>query len=66
VHVRRVFCRDLGLAPKEWPGQERMVRARQALAAGLPPAAVAMELGFATTAAFTREFRRIYGCRPRR
>jgi AraC-like DNA-binding protein len=66
THVRRVFSRDLGLPPKEWLRQERMVRARQAVVAGVPLAEVARQSGFARPAEFIREFRRTYGGSPGR
>lgn len=66
AHVRRVFSRDLGLPPKEWLRQERMVRARQSVVAGVPLAEVARQSGFARPAEFIREFRRTYGGSPGR
>ena len=63
-HLHALFVRDVGLAPKEWLKQERMVVARRMLKGGERPDRVAEELGFSTLNNFRREFRGVYGVSP--
>ncbi len=65
-YLRAVFLRDVGLSPKEWMRQERMVVARRMLDGGREPSAVAMDLGFASLNNFRREFQEVYGVSPGR
>ena len=58
---RRMFLRDVGLAPKEWMAWERMVVARRMLGAGRDPLVVSERLGFSHPNSFRREFRTVYG-----
>lgn len=63
-YLRAVFLRDVGLSPKEWMRQERMVVARRMLQGGMDPAVVATELGFASVNNLRREFQATYGESP--
>ena len=63
-YLREVFMRDIGLSPKEWMRQERMVVARRMLAGGRSPDEVAECLGFAVRSTFRREFVQFYQVRP--
>lgn len=63
-YLRRVFLRDIGLPPKEWMRQERMLRARRMIGGGVDPSETAQALGFATPNSFRREFREVYGVTP--
>jgi AraC-like DNA-binding protein len=63
-YLHEVFTRDIGMPPKLWMREERMVVARQLLGDGREPEAVAETLGFAAVASFRREFVRIYGVTP--
>jgi AraC family transcriptional regulator of adaptative response / DNA-3-methyladenine glycosylase II len=65
-YLRTVFLRDIGLSPKEWMRQERMVVARRMLDGGKEPAVVATDLGFASVNNFRREFQQVYGVSPGR
>lgn len=65
-YLRTVFLRDIGLSPKEWMRQERMVVARRLLDGGQDPAAAADHLGFASLNNFRREFQEVYGISPLR
>ncbi len=65
-YLRAVFLRDVGLSPKEWMRQERMVVARRMLGGGREPSAVAMDLGFSSLNNFRREFQQVYGVSPGR
>lgn len=60
-YLHEVFTRDIGLPPKFWMRQERMVVARRMLAGGREPEVVAEKLGFASAGSFRREFRATYG-----
>ena len=51
-----VCRRDMGLAPKDWLRQERMVVARRMITGGQPPQEVAGTLGFSSPNNFRREF----------
>jgi AraC-like DNA-binding protein len=63
-HLRRVFEEGIGISPKEWLRQERMVVARNLLRHGSPIKEVAMDLGFTTAKMFSRDFLSFYGVRP--
>ncbi len=63
-HLRRVFEDGLGISPKEWLRQERMVAARNLLRHGSPIKEVAIDLGFSTSKMFSRDFLAFYGVRP--
>ncbi len=63
-HLRRVFEEGLGISPKEWLRQERMVAARNLLRHGSPIKEVAIDLGFSTPKMFSRDFLEFYGVRP--
>ncbi|WP_313027126.1 AraC family transcriptional regulator [Pseudomonas lopnurensis] len=62
--LSRAFKAAFGLAPHAYLVQLRLARARQLLAAGQPPALVAMTLGFADQSHLGRWFRRAYGLTP--
>lgn len=63
-HLRRVFEEGIGISPKEWLRQERMVVARNLLRHGSPIKEVALDLGFSTAKMFSRDFVSFYGVRP--
>jgi len=63
-HLRRVFDDGIGMSPKEWLRQERMVAARSLLREGLPIKEVAGDLGFSTAKSFSRDFQLFHGVRP--
>jgi AraC-like DNA-binding protein len=60
----RGFTRAYGLPPHAWLIQERVRRAQACLRAGLSPAAVAAEVGFADQSHLCRHFKRIVGVTP--
>lgn len=62
--LARAFRAAYGVAPHAWLVQTRLLRARQLLAAGAPPAAVAASCGFADQSHLGRWFRRAYGVTP--
>jgi AraC-like DNA-binding protein len=61
-----VFTRDVGLAPKIWMRQERMVVARRMLTGGRTPEEVSAALGFSSANNFRREFLAFYQVPPLR
>ncbi len=63
-HLRRVFDEGLGISPKDWLKQERMVAARSLLREGSPIKEVAIDLGYTTCKMFSREFLSFYGVKP--
>jgi AraC-like DNA-binding protein len=63
-HLVRSFTAHLGMPPHLYQIHQRVTRARALLAAGLRPAEVAANLGFADQSHFTRHFRRISGITP--
>jgi AraC-like DNA-binding protein len=63
-HLRRVFEEGIGISPKEWLRQERMVAARQLLRHGSPIKEVSADLGFSTSKVFSRDFMSFYGVSP--
>ena len=63
-HLARAFRGAYGVAPHAWLVQMRLMRAREMLARGMRPAAVAAECGFADQSHLGRWFRRAYGITP--
>lgn len=63
-HLRRVFVEGIGMAPKEWLRQERMVAARKLLRHGSPIKEVAIDLGFSNSKVFSRDFVIFHGVKP--
>lgn len=63
-HLRRVFEDGIGISPKDWLRQERMVAARSLLRAGSPIKEVSIDLGFTTAKMFSRDFQLFYGVKP--
>ncbi|HTI80074.1 MAG TPA: AraC family transcriptional regulator [Acetobacteraceae bacterium] len=62
--LARLFRAAYGAAPHVWLVQMRLLRAREMLAQGAPPAAVAASCGFADQSHLGRWFRRAYGVTP--
>lgn len=58
------FRRATGLPPHAWHLQKKIERVKHLLRAGLPPAAAAMETGFADQSHMGRQFRAIVGVTP--
>ena len=63
-HLRRVFEEGIGISPKDWLRQERMVAARSLLREGSPIKEVAIDLGFTTSKMFSRDFQLFHGVKP--
>ncbi len=63
-HLRRVFEEGIGISPKEWLRQQRMVAARSLLLQGSPIKEVASDLGFTTAKMFSRDFQLFHGVKP--
>lgn len=63
-HLRRVFEDGIGMSPKEWLRQERMVTARKLLRSGTSIKEVAIDLGFTNAKMLSRDFLEYYGVRP--
>jgi AraC-like DNA-binding protein len=60
----RAFVADTGLRFDEWRTRARITAAVRLLAAGVPVARVAGQVGYATTSAFGAAFRRVTGTTP--
>jgi AraC-like DNA-binding protein len=58
--MRRVFQR----CPHDWLGEQRFLKAAEALKGGLPVKIIASDLGFKHASNFSREFKRVYGRSP--
>lgn len=63
-HLRRVFEDGIGISPKDWLRQERMVAARSLLREGSAIKEVASDLGFTTAKMFSRDFQLFHGVKP--
>lgn len=63
--VIRLFPHETGLSFGRWQQQARLLRAFALFDEGLGVTQVAMELGYASPAAFTKMFRRLMGVPPR-
>ncbi len=60
----RAFAHRYGIPPHAWVIQERVRRAKTLLCAGLEPAQVAAEVGFADQSHLGRHFKRLVGLSP--
>ncbi len=63
-HLRRIFEEGLGIGPKEWMRQERMVASRFLLREGATVKEIADDLGFTSHKVFSREFQLFHGVSP--
>jgi AraC-like DNA-binding protein len=64
AYLIRVFKQDVGISPYRYVTEIRIARARNLLLSGMPPADVAVALGFYDQSHFTRLFRRSTGMTP--
>ncbi|OON40751.1 AraC family transcriptional regulator [Izhakiella australiensis] len=64
--LTRAFQAEFGLSPHAWLIQKRLNAARQMLACGMQPAAVAFQTGFADQSHLGRWFRRAFQLTPAR
>lgn len=62
--LARRFERELGMSLREWRHRLRLFRALEWLGAGRSVTEIALELGYASTSAFTYMFRQEMGCSP--
>jgi len=62
--LARRFERELGINLREWRHRLRLFRALEWLGAGRSVTEIALELGYASTSAFTYMFRQEMGCSP--
>lgn len=63
-HLRRMFDQTLGISPKQWLKQERMVIARNILKGQRSIKDIAKDLGFISQKDFYREFHEFYQVGP--
>jgi AraC-like DNA-binding protein len=63
-HLIRLFQRHLGLSPHAYVTQVRVDRGKKLLRAGEPVSRVALEVGFADQAHFTKRFKQLTGATP--
>ena len=63
-HLRRVFTDGIGMGPKEWLRQQRMVAARKMLRDGSSVKEVSIDLGYASPKMLSRDFIEFHGVRP--
>ena len=63
-HLRRVFEDGIGISPKEWLRQERMVAARLLLREGQSIKGISSDLGFSSSKVFSRDFQFFHGVKP--
>ena len=63
--VIRLFPRETGMSFGRWLQQARLLRAFALFDEGASVTRVALDLGYATPAAFTKMFRRLLGVSPR-
>jgi AraC-like DNA-binding protein len=63
-HLSRLFRERLGVPPHTYLNQIRVQQAQHLLRQGEPVAAVAVSVGFADQAHFSKAFKRIVGVSP--
>lgn len=62
--ITRYFEREVGMTMREWRRRVRLFRSIEWLENGMPVTAVALNLGYASTSAFTYMFRELTGASP--
>ena len=62
--LNRVFSQEVGVPPHAFVNQVRVWQAKEQLAKGVPPAQVAVEVGFYDQAHMHRHFKRLLGYTP--
>jgi AraC-like DNA-binding protein len=63
-HFLRMFRKEMGMPPHAYLCQLRVAAGRRLLLAGVPPAKVALRIGFTDQSHFSHRFRRTYGVSP--
>lgn len=63
-HLIRLFKKQLGLTPHAYLTQIRIAKSRKLLRLGQPVAQVALDVGFADQAHFTKRFKQLTGTTP--
>ena len=63
-HLIRLFQRHFGLSPHAYLTQVRVAKSRRLLRLGHPVAQVALDVGFADQAHFTKRFKQLTGTTP--
>jgi AraC-like DNA-binding protein len=63
-HMIRLFQKHLGLTPYAYLTQIRIAKSRQLLRCGQPVAEIALHVGFADQANFTKRFKQLTGTTP--
>jgi AraC-like DNA-binding protein len=63
-HLIRLFQKHTGLTPHAYLTQIRITRSRDLLRLGRPVAQIALEVGFADQAHFTKRFKQLTGTTP--
>jgi AraC-like DNA-binding protein len=63
-HLERMFKKHLKRTPRSWLRELQCRLARDLIARGYSSKEAAAELGFATSAHFCREFKKIFGVSP--
>ena len=63
-HLIRLFQRHLGMTPYAYLTQVRIAKSRRLLSLGKPAAQVALDVGFADQAHFTKRFKQLTGTTP--
>jgi AraC-like DNA-binding protein len=63
-HLVRILKKELGLPPHAFLNQVRVRRAKELLKQGVPPAEVAISVGFCDQSHFGRHFKRTVGISP--
>lgn len=63
-HLIRLFQKHVGLTPHAYLTQIRIAKSRQLLKLGAPVAQVALDVGFADQAHFTKRFKQLTGTTP--
>jgi AraC-like DNA-binding protein len=63
-HLIRLFQKHVGLTPYAYLTQVRIAKSRELLRLGEPVAQVALDVGFADQAHFTKRFKQLTGTTP--
>jgi AraC-like DNA-binding protein len=63
--LERCFVTETGLPVGEWRRRVRLFHALRLLEAGEPVTAVALDVGYASTSAFSQAFKKMFGYSPR-
>lgn len=62
--LRKQFCKELKKSPEQYRQEKRMTTAQMMLMEGEPVQSIAKALGYSDAYAFSKQFKKFFGCAP--